>query len=188
MGNVIIRGRICYAHIFELFAFKAGQQEKYSLCMLIDKNDTETVKKVKAAIDAALEDGIQRKWGGKAPSKPQLPLRDGDKERDDKPEFKGMYFFNAYSKKRKPEVVLRYRDPVTGKPVNGTEDTVYSGCICNVSLSFYPFDESGSRGVAVSLGNVQKWEDGERLAGGFGDAEDEFGFDDSEAADLDDLL
>ena len=70
----------------------------------------------------------------------------------------------------------------------GDEDTVYSGCICNVSINFYPFAVSGNKGVAAGLGNVQKWEDGERLGGGRKNAENEFDFDDMEETDLDDLL
>lgn len=188
MGNVIIRGRISYAHIFEPYAMQDGQEEKYSLCLLIDKEDSAQVDKVKTAIKEAIDEGVKKKWQGKKPARLKLPLRDGDDEKPDAPEYSGMYFLNANSAKRKPDVVLRYKDPVTGKPVDGTPETVYSGCICNVSLSFYPFSASGNNGVAVGLGNVQKWEDGERLGGGFSSAEDEFGFDEPEEAGLDDMF
>ena len=42
---------------------------------------------------------------------------------------------------------------------------VYSGCFCNVSVNFYPFNANGNRGVAVGLGNIQFVKDGDRLSG-----------------------
>ncbi len=42
---------------------------------------------------------------------------------------------------------------------------VYSGCYCNVSVNFYPFNANGNRGVAAGLSNIQFVKDGERLSG-----------------------
>lgn len=41
----------------------------------------------------------------------------------------------------------------------------YSGCYCNVTVNFYPFNINGNRGVAAGLCNVQFVRDGERLSG-----------------------
>lgn len=187
--NAILRGRISYAHIFEPHAVEAGQDPKYSLSLIIPKDDEATIERAKKAINAAVQEGIEKKWGGKKPSGLHLPLRDGDEDRPDDPAYANSYFINCNAgEKYPPQVVLRYRDPETGKPMLGDEDTVYSGCICNVSINFYPFAVSGNKGVAAGLGNVQKWEDGERLGGGRKNAENEFDFDDMEETDLDDLL
>ena len=42
---------------------------------------------------------------------------------------------------------------------------VYSGCYCNVSVNFYPFNANGNKGVAAGLSNIQFIRDGERLSG-----------------------
>lgn len=80
--------RFSYVNIFKSRAFQAGQDAKYSVCLLIPKEDKATIKKIKAAIDAAVQDGIGSKWGGKKPANLKLPLRDGDAERaDEAPEY-----------------------------------------------------------------------------------------------------
>lgn len=74
-----------------------GGPEKYSVSLLIPKDDKETINAIEKAIDAAIEEGIG-KFGGKKPNKAaiKLPLRDGDIERDDEA-YKGHYFINANS-------------------------------------------------------------------------------------------
>lgn len=49
--------RFSYVNIFKSRAFQAGQDAKYSVCLLIPKEDKATIKKIKAAIDAAVQDG-----------------------------------------------------------------------------------------------------------------------------------
>lgn len=74
-----------------------GGPEKYSVSILIPKDDKETINAIEKAIDAAIEEGIG-KFRGKKPNKAaiKLPLRDGDIERDDEA-YKGHYFINANS-------------------------------------------------------------------------------------------
>ena len=97
--------RFSYVNIFKSRAFQAGQDAKYSVCLLIPKEDKATIKKIKAAIDAAVQDGISSKWGGKKPANLKQPLRDGDAERaDEAPEYEGMYFLNCNST-QKPGIV-----------------------------------------------------------------------------------
>lgn len=155
-----------------------GDEPKYGLCALIPKSDKATIKKIKDAIEEAREEGKSSKWNGKIPPNLKLPLRDGDTEKDieEQPEFKGMYFLNAYSK-RKPGVVDRDREEIFDL------SEVYSGCWGRLSLNFYPYEISGNKGVAVGLNNIQKLKDGERLGGGSTKAEDDFD-DDYEDDDL----
>lgn len=183
--KVIVPGRLSYAHIFVPHAMNSGQEPKYSLSLIIDKSDKETLAKIQSAINEAIEKGKETLWGGKRPTNLKTPLRDGDIDRGDDPAYQGAYFINANSK-TEPEVVLRYRDPNTGMGARATEDDVYSGCYANVSITFYPFDVNGNRGVAAGLGNVQKIKDGERF-GGRSSADSEFDFEDLETFDLNDL-
>lgn len=177
---IIANARLSYANIFEPRKGLNGDEEKYSVSILIDKSDTDTVEKINAAIANATEDGKTRRWSGKVPKNLKTPLRDGDEERDDEA-YAGCYFINANSK-MKPEVVGKERDAATGKPIRLGQEDVYSGCYANVSVNFYPYSVSGNSGIACGLGNIQKERDGERLSGGasasedfdFTDADDDF--------------
>lgn len=70
----------------------------------------------------------------------------------------GCMFVNCSSKDA-PQIVDRKVQPILDPMM------VYSGCYCNVSVNFYPFNANGNRGVAAGLGNIQFVKDGERLSG-----------------------
>ena len=155
--KVVIPCRLSFANIWQPKSINGGD-EKYSVSCLIPKSDTATVEKIKKAIEVAKEDGKVKKWQGKIPAGLKLPLRDGDAEREDDENYKGCVFVNATSKEA-PQIVDRRKNPVTDHMM------VYSGCYCNVSINFYPFNANGNRGVAAGLGNIQFVKDGERLSG-----------------------
>lgn len=182
--------RLSYVHIFEPQQDDQGN-DKYSTAILIPKSDKETLRKIKAAVEAAKEQG-KSKWGGKIPANIKLPLRDGDKERPDDEAYVGHYFLNATSK-NKPGIAKPIGKGPDGKMkfqeiTDSTE--VYSGCYAKVSLNFYPFDAKGNRGVAAGLNNVVKVQDGEFL-GGRASVNDEFAdeeFDDDYTDEDEDFL
>lgn len=142
-----------------------GGPEKYSVSLLIPKDDKETLSAIEKAIDAAIEEGIG-KFGGKKPNKVaiKLPLRDGDIERDDEA-YKGHYFINANST-TPPQIVDKAVKPILDR------SEVYSGCYGRVSINFYAFNSNGNKGIACGLGNIQKIRDGEMLGGKSNAAED----------------
>lgn len=135
-----------------------GGPEKYSVCLLIPKDDKTTLDAIEKAIEAAIEEGIA-KFGGKKPNKAaiKLPLRDGDVEREDEA-YKGHYFINANST-TPPQIVDSSVKPILDR------SEVYSGCYARVSINFYAFNKNGNKGVACGLGNIQKIKDGEMLGG-----------------------
>ena len=157
--------RLSYFHGWEPTSINGGP-ERYSVSVLIPKDDKETVKAVNNAIDAAIEEGIA-KFGGKKPNKAaiKLPLRDGDTEREDEA-YAGHWFINANSKTA-PQIVDKAVKPILDR------DEVYSGCYARVSLNFYAFNSNGNKGIACGLGNIQKIRDGESL-GGRSSATDDF--------------
>ena len=157
--------RLSYAHVWEPVSVN-GSREKYSVSVLIPKDDEKTIKAINAAIDAAIEEGIA-KFGGKKPNKAaiKIPLRDGDIERDDEA-YAGHYFINANSTTA-PQIVDRAVQPILDR------GEVYSGCYARVSLNFYAYNANGNRGIACGLGNIQKVRDGEPL-GGRSNAVDDF--------------
>ena len=161
--------RLSYANIWQAKSINGGAP-KYSASVLIPKSDTKTLAKVKAAIQAAYEEGEGKlKGNGKtAPSLVSLktPLRDGDTERPDDEAYAGHWFINANSNTA-PGVVDANREPIYDT------SEIYSGVYARVSLSFYAFNSNGNRGIACALQNIQKVRDGEAL-GGKSKAEDDF--------------
>ena len=155
--KLVIPCRISFANIFEPKSIN-GSEAKYSVSCLIPKDDKKTLLAIHKAVEAAKEDGKVRKRGGKLPPNLKLPLRDGDIDRPDDENYQEHFFLNATIKDA-PHVVVRHVQPVVD-PI-----MVYSGCYCNVSVNFYPFNANGNRGVAVGLGNIQFVKDGDRLSG-----------------------
>lgn len=162
--------RFSYANVFEPTAMQDGQTPKYNVSIIISKSDTKTVVAIKKAIEAAKEAGKSKiaDKNGKIPVNLKTPLRDGDEERPDDPAYENSYFINANSE-RKPGIVDRDLNPIMSR------DDFYSGCYGRASINFYAFNVN-SKGIACGLNNLQKLEDGERLAGG-SSAEEDFGGD-----------
>ena len=156
--------RFSYTHLWEPQAIN-GSEPKYSVSLIIPKKDTETIRAIKEAIEIAKKDGIA-KFGGKVPANLKLPLRDGDIERPDDKAYADSYFINCNSKD-KPQIVDKNVQPILDR------NEVYSGCYARVSISLYPFNTNGNKGIACGLGNIQKIADGEPL-GGRTRAEDDF--------------
>lgn len=153
-----------------------GGTPKYSVSLIIPKSDTVTVEKIKAAIQAAYDEG-QSKLKGNGKSVPALsaiktPLRDGDLERPDDAAYANSYFVNANSATA-PGIVDANCQPIIDR------SEVYSGVYGRASINFYTFNSNGNKGIACGLNNLQKIRDGESL-GGKSRAEDDFADDDDD--------
>lgn len=157
--------RFSYVHVFAPQAANLGDDPRYSVSILIPKDDKETLAKIDRAIKAAIEAGLP-KWGGKKPNNLKLPVRDGDVDRPDDPAYAGHYFINARSV-TKPGVVDAQLNPITNS------EEFYSGCYGRASVNFYAYNVSGNRGIACGLNNLQKLRDGDYL-GGRSRPEDDF--------------
>ena len=174
----VVTGRqtvFSYLNVNEPKVPMGGGTPKYSVSLIIPKSDKTTVAKIRAAIQAAYDEG-QSKLRGSGKSVPKLeaikiPLRDGDREKPDDEAYKNAYFVNANST-TKPGVVDADRQPILDT------SELYSGIIGRASINFYAFNSNGNKGIACGLNNLQKLSDGTPL-GGHSRAEDDF-------ADLDD--
>lgn len=155
--KVVVPCRISFANIWEARSINGGD-EKYSVSLLIPKEDKATLAKIHKAIEAAKEAAKSKKWNGKIPPNLKLPIHDGDIDRPDDENYAGHFFFNATSKDS-PQIVDRKVQPIIGPMECG------SGDYCNVSVNFYGFAASGNKGVAAGLQNIQLVRHGERLAG-----------------------
>ncbi|WP_297261547.1 DUF2815 family protein [uncultured Prevotella sp.] len=161
-GKTVIFGpcRLSYTHLFRKYV-KDGEDEskaKYMTNVLIPKEEKETIDALNAAIEAAKKSGVVSKWDGKEPKKLDLPLRDGDDKEDDDDIYGGNLYLNAKCTNR-PGVVDKHRSPIMD------EDDVYSGMWAILSVTFFPYNVSGNKGVACGLNNVMKTKDDERLGG-----------------------
>lgn len=154
--------RFSYTAVFQPKKNDDGTPSKYGVCIIIPKEDTETVNLVKEAIDAAKQRGKMEKWGGKIPANVKSCLRDGDLDREDDEAFAGCYFLNASSRNKPGVKVLE--DGIVSDALD--EEDFYSGCYGAVTLDFFPYESSGNKGVGAGLNNVIKTRDGDRLSGG----------------------
>ena len=157
--------RFSYPRLFE----PNPENGKYSLCVLIDKTNKEALDLIDKAVDAAIQKGKDRLWKGKVPANLKKPLHDGDDERPDDEACFGMDYLNA-SNKYKPDVVY-LEDGVLHE---ADERDLYPGCWGAVTLNFFAYDNSGNKGIGVSLGNVIKIREGERLASSAESAQSSF--------------
>lgn len=167
--------RWSYCNAWEPKAINGGTP-KYSVSLIIPKSDTATVEKIKAAIQAAYEEGASKlKGNGKtvpALSALKTPLRDGDLERPDDAAYANSYFVNANSATA-PGIVDAACQPIIDR------SEVYSGVYGRASINFYAFNSNGNKGIACGLQNLQKVKNGEPL-GGKSRAEDDFADDDDD--------
>ena len=167
------KARINYAHLVEPAEPMNGGDPVYSCCLVIPKDDTETVNAIKQAVKAAAEVGKDKVFNGKIPNNLKIPLRDGDDDRSDDENYKNCFFINAKSKYKPRIVDLNKRD------INDPSQ-IYSGMYAKAVLSFYAYSAAGNKGIACSLGDMQKVEDGERI-GGVVSADVAFGSEDEES-------
>lgn len=164
-----VNTRWSYANVWDPKSINGGAP-KFSVSLIIPKDNTATVNKIKAAIQSAYEEG-QSKLKGSGKTVPALsilktPFRDGDLERPDDEAYAGCYFVNANSASA-PGIVDAGRQPIIDR------SEVYSGVYGRASINFYAFNSNGNKGIACGLNNLQKMKDGEPL-GGKSRAEDDF--------------
>lgn len=168
--------RLSFVHLFTPYAKEQGKEPKYSVTLLIPKSDVATRQRLDAAINAAIQDAIPKRWNGVRPPQIHFPIHDGDgvKPSDGMPfgeECKGHWVMTASLKPSngKPDVVDANLNPI----INQSE--IYSGCFGRVSLRFFGYNANGKKGIGAGLSNVQKLEDGPPLGGSGRSAASDFG-------------
>lgn len=177
-GTKVITGKVraSYAHIFEPHSMDENAPKKYSVSLIIPKSDTQMIETIEKAIEQAKEDS-KAKWNGKVPNNLKTPLRDGDIDREDDPNYENAYFINATSTNA-PGIVDQNKIRLT------EPGTIVSGDYIRASINFYGYNVNGNKGIAAGLNNIQLVEKGEALSGA-SKAEDDF---DELDTDDDDLL
>lgn len=161
--KVVIPCRFSYFNCWEPNSIN-GSEPKYSISAIIPKSDTETIKKIQAAIEIAKKESVA-KWGGKIPANLKTPLRDGDIDRPEDEAYTDSYFLNANSKQA-PQIVDKQVQPILD------QSEAYSGCYGRISVTFFGYNSNGNRGVGAGLGNVQVLKQGASLGGRTNAADD----------------
>lgn len=155
--------RLSYVHLDQPYSHNPGAEAKYSCTLLIPKSDAATKADIDSAIEAAAQAGVAGCWNGARPPQVKTPIYDGDGVRPNGeafgPECRGHWVMTA-SSKLKPQVVHPSNIEVELAPQD-----VYSGMYARVTVNFFPYSNSGNRGVGCGLGNVLKIDDGEPLGG-----------------------
>ena len=156
--------RMSFVHLTKPYAMQPGAPEKYSVTCLLPKTDVATKQRMDAAIQMAIQKGVQDKWNGVKPPNVKTPVWDGDGVKNDGtpfgPECKGCWVFTASTfAESKPEIVDASMNPI----INGSD--IYSGMYGHVNINAFPYANSGNRGIGFGLGPVQKTRDGEVLGG-----------------------
>ncbi len=172
---------LSYVQLLEARAMEEGQPKKFSCVLVIPKSDKRTIKAIKKAQAAALED-LKASNNGKLPANWKNTLRDGDEDGDldRNPEYEGCMFMSVSANENYPPgIVGRDRQPIL------TAGEIYSGMKARVSMVAFHFNNK-SKGVSFGLRNVQKLGDGPRLGGTASDPDEDF--DDLDDEDDDDLI
>ena len=162
--------RFSYVAVCQPKAMDEKSEPKYSVSIIIPKNDKATLDRINKAIEAAKVAGKAKLADktGKIPANIKIPLRDGDTDRPDDEAYADSFFLNA-SSNRRPGVVDAQLNEII------TPEDFYSGCYGRASINFYAFNANGNKGIAAGLQNLQKLAEGEPLAGA--SAEQDFGGD-----------
>ena len=145
--------RVSFPAIFQAVSFE-GKPPKYKLNMMFPKGTNLDAMKVIAKA------AIEKKWPDEAtrPKGLRNPFRDGDIEKPDWPEYADTIFVSA-SSKMKPGLVDQNVQPII------EESEFYAGCYARATVTAFPYDVKGNKGVAFGLQNVQKTKDGEPFSG-----------------------
>lgn len=162
--------RFSYAHVFTPIAISEGAEKKYSVAILIPKENADNKAKLDEVISALKAQVMaEPKNKGKLPKNFDICLRDGDVDKDDEV-YAGQWFLNAKSGTA-PGVVGTEKDE-NGKPKPLTSSEFKSGDYGHVTVNLFAYDKAGKTGIAAGLNNIMKTKDGPALSGRASAADD----------------
>ena len=169
--------RFSYVNIDEPVDRLNTGNPKYSITLLIPKDDEALVNKIKNDINQALQEGKNKVFNGTLPNNPKTTLHDGDglKQNGEPfgPECNGHWVMTCTtSAKYSPGVIVRKN----GSLMKAEPGEVKSGDYGYATVSFKAYNVNGSKGIGSYLNNVCKTRDGEPLGGARRSAMDEFKF------------
>jgi hypothetical protein len=166
--------RFTFVHLAEPYSYNDAPNPKYSLSILIDKEDHKTLELIKKNYQEAKQEGVE-KYGQMFANK-ATPLKrqpgtisgilvdcDEDERYMGNKDFKGHYLMSAKSTTA-PDVCIISKGTVMKLQPEQIKEEVYSGCYGKITFNFYPYSRTGT-GIACGLSNVLKKKDGEFMGG-----------------------
>lgn len=157
------QGRVSFPEVFVPKAMEEGQKEKFSLTLLFDPAKMDDAQKaklraMKEAADKACREkfqvGLNENYKGKALTNPF-------RKSEEKPDlYEPGQIFVKFSSMTKPGLVDASRTAIAE-----TSGDFYAGCWAHVTYTVYAYDQSGNRGVAFGLKNIQKTRDDDSFGG-----------------------
>lgn len=166
--------RASFINVFRKAVFN-GNETKYELTLLIDKEEQEDlVKNIKAAIAQKIKTDLK---GSKLPAD-KICLKDGDEI--DYDGYAGCYSIKASNNKR-PTVIDKDRSPLTED-----DNRLYAGCYVNAIVELWAQDNQYGKRINCNLLGVQFAKDGQPFGdGGKTASADDFDFLDDDDDDFD---
>lgn len=153
--------RLSFAHIFtaQVKEQDDGSKTKKFNCSFLIPEDTKQGKLNIAAMEDAIEEAKEKKWGDNIPKlkSEKLCLRDGNNE--DWDGYEGHMYVSASNTKR-PAIIDRDKTPLSeedGRP--------YSGCYVNAVVRVWAMDNKHGKRVNASLEAIQFVKDGDPFSG-----------------------
>ena len=173
-------GRVSFPQVFEAKAAKPGDEPKFSIKLLftIDEQymsdyerqilasigssfarQMQLFNEMKSLAEQVNMEGFKVGLGAVYMGKPlNSPIK--THEMDPKWTPEGCVSIRFASKER-PGVVDKAK-----MPIDVRSGQFYAGCFAHTSYGVYSYDNTGNRGTAFGLNNVQKMGDGPKLGGG----------------------
>lgn len=151
--------RLAYMHLIEPRAAADGAEPKYSVTVIVPKNDKANLDAIREATKTARE----ARWGAKPPPNLRSPVRDGDEKDADGnfvrgEEFRNAYYMNVASKKPVDVKIM-----MGGKLVNCPPEHMVSGYYGSVMANLYAYEAVGNKGVSAGLNGLTITKRGEPL-------------------------
>ena len=143
-------GVISFPHLFTPRAPAQGAKERYSVSIIFD-GDAQNTPEFKNMKQAALA-AAKEKWGEKATQmikngQLRMPFRDASEKSQYAGYEDGKVFVNAWSN-QKPDVI-------DGRLQDVVPSDLFPGCLGRITYGAFAYDNSGNKGVAIGLNNVQ---------------------------------
>ncbi|MBD5312479.1 MAG: DUF2815 family protein [Bacteroides sp.] len=171
--------RLAFVHLLKPRKFDdraADDKARYEAVALIPKTEKTTLNAIAAALEAAKQEGLSDKWGGRLPDTWNRCIKDGDT--GNYAEYEGFagHFALSMSSKRRPEIFDLAKNDLTD------DSEVYSGIWAMIDANFFAFATKVNKGVSCGLNAVMKVADGPRMGGSGGGTESFDSYDFSDIA------
>lgn len=141
---------LIYSNLDKPYDFGDGDPV-FSASLGIDKNDSEQVEALQAIISDTFEEYKSAKGISEMDIEYTSPLKDGDVEKSNKPEYKGFYYINAYAGEKVPPILIDQEKNEIGGEEFHRGDTVR----CMFTFFGYGHDSDNGYGVGVRLKAVK---------------------------------